>query len=91
MNNPESLSLIAERNVPGTGDLHSMEVQTRMENLVMELTRLMESEAMPSFNNSQTNLLMQNLIQRLNEPSGGFFNRSALPPVAESANPSSLG
>jgi len=26
MNNPESLSLIAERNVPGTGDLHSMEV-----------------------------------------------------------------
>jgi hypothetical protein len=58
-----------------------------MENLVAELTRLMESEAAPSFYNSA---IMQNLIQRLNDTTNGagFFNRSGLPPVSESANPS---
>ena len=79
--------MIAERLVPGTGDVNSMEVQTWVENLVAELTRLMESDiAGPSFYN---NAAMLNFIQRLNDSTngGGFFNRSGLPPVSESANP----
>lgn len=84
----ESMSLMAERVVPGTGD-EGTEVFARVENLMVELTRLMDTgeftqiQNNPSFQNSAN---MVNLIQRLNDTSGGFMNRSSLPPVAESSN-----